>query len=92
MFFLVISKSWKVIKNGPHLSCNLHKIGANLYSKFEVAPYCAKKYGLGWMGGWVGGRTGLRIAYSNQNIYKTINNFWHPNFKSVIAPNCTIRK
>ena len=42
-------------KNGPHLSCNLHKIGANIYSKLPVAPFCAKKYGLGWVGGWMDG-------------------------------------
>ena len=32
-------------KNGPHLSCDLHKIGANIHSKLAVAPFCAKKYG-----------------------------------------------
>ena len=50
---------WKVWKNGPHLSCDLHKIGANLYSKLAVAPFSCKKYGTGWMDewmdGWVGG-------------------------------------
>ena len=60
------------IKNepSPHLSCNLHKIGANLNSNSAYAPFCAKKYGPGWIGGWmvgwVGGKARLRIAYSNQ--------------------------
>ena len=41
------------------LSCDLHKLGANLYSKLPVAPYSCKKVGNGmdgWMGGWVDGR------------------------------------
>ena len=31
----------ELIKNetGPHLSCNLHKIGANIHSKLPVAPF-----------------------------------------------------
>ena len=28
--------------------------------------FCAKKSGAGWMGGWMDGRAGLRIAYSNE--------------------------
>ena len=31
------------IKKGPYLSSDLHKLGANLYSKWPVAPFCAKK-------------------------------------------------
>ena len=27
-----------------------------------------KKSGAGWVGGWMGGRAGLRIAYSNQKF------------------------
>ena len=42
-------------KNGPRLSCNLHKKGANIYSTFAVAPLCAKKYGPGLMDGWIDG-------------------------------------
>ena len=60
----------KVLKKAvPHLSCDLHKIGANLYSKLPVAPFCAKKYGPGWVGGWMDGRAGLRIAHSNQKNF-----------------------
>ena len=33
-------------KKGPHLSCDLHKIGANQYRKFKSAPFFAK-----WMDG-----------------------------------------
>ena len=62
----------KVLKNGDHLSCDLHKIGANLNSKLPVAPFLSKKYGPGWMDGWVdgrvGGKAGLRIVYSNQKF------------------------
>ena len=28
--------------------------------------FCAKKYGPEWMDGWVDGKAGLRITYSNQ--------------------------
>ena len=49
-------------KTGPHLSCDLHNIGANIYSKF----FRAKKYGPGWMGDWMDVKVGLRIAYSNK--------------------------
>ena len=59
----------KFEKNGPYLSCDLHKIGANLNSKLPVAPFLCKKL-WSWMGGWMdvwmGGKAGLRIAYSNQ--------------------------
>ena len=58
-------------KNGPHLSCNLHKMGSNIYSKLAVAPFLCKKVWLwmgGWIDGWVGGRAGLRIAYSIQKL------------------------
>ena len=58
----------KKLKNGPHLSCNLHKIGANVFSKLPIAPYLCKTYGSGWVGGWMGGRAGLMIANSNQKI------------------------
>ena len=83
-----VEKGLVHIKNGPHLlqqkitsrhlTCNLHKIGANLHSNLAFPPFSAKKYGPvwiggwmdGWMGGWmdrwIGGRAGLRIAYSNQ--------------------------
>ena len=40
-------------KNGPHLACNLHKTGANIYSNLAFAPFLRKKYGTGWMGGWM---------------------------------------
>ena len=43
------------IKKGLNLFCDLHQIGANLYSKLPVAPFCAKKYGAGRLGGWKGG-------------------------------------
>ena len=63
------------LKNGPHLSCDLHKVGANLYSKLPIAPFSCKKvwYWMdGWMGGWMGAKAGLRIAYSNlKNDAKT---------------------
>ena len=28
-------------------------MGANIDGKFAVARFCAKKYGSGWMDGWV---------------------------------------
>ena len=37
--------------NGPHLSCDLHKLGANLYSKLPIAPFLCKKVWY-WVGGW----------------------------------------
>ena len=40
-------------KTGPHLSCNMHKIGANLYIKWTVAHFSCKKVGH-WVGGWMG--------------------------------------
>ena len=45
-----------LIKNetGLHLSCNLHKMGANTYSKIAVAHFCAKKVWF-WMDGWMDG-------------------------------------
>ena len=30
--------------------------------------FVQKKYGPGWMGGWMDGRAGLRIAYSNKKF------------------------
>ena len=56
-------------KNGPHLSCDLHKIESNLYSELPVTPFLFKNVWSwmdGWMGGWIDDGTGLRIAYSNQ--------------------------
>ena len=38
-------------KKGPNLSCVVHQIGANLYSKLLVAPFSCKKV---WH--WVDGR------------------------------------
>ena len=54
-FALKMKKKKK--KNGPHLSCDLHKIGANLYSKWPVAHFLCKKacWMDGWVDGWVGG-------------------------------------
>ena len=62
------------------------KVIINKIVKFEVALlsksilfiascsfFCAKKYGPGWMDGWVDGGAGLSIAYSNQNQLLT----WH---------------
>ena len=46
-----MKKGANLKKAVPHLSCDLHKIGADIYSKLPVAPFCAKKYGPGWMGG-----------------------------------------
>ena len=43
----------KKVLSKKNRSCDLHKIGANLYSKLPVAPFYAKKYGPGWMGGWM---------------------------------------
>ena len=52
----------KIIKNCPHLSCDLHKLGGNLYSKLLVAPFSCKKVGHckegktgGWVEGWMDG-------------------------------------
>ena len=42
-------------KIGPHMSCNLHKIGAIIYSELPVAPLSAKKYGPGWVEWWMDG-------------------------------------
>ena len=43
--------------SGLHLSCNLHIIGANIYSILAVAPFLQKSMVLdgvdGWAGGWV---------------------------------------
>ena len=44
-------KVLKKHKKGPHLSCDLYKIGANIFSKLPVAPFCAKKFGPGCMDG-----------------------------------------
>ena len=60
-----------IIKNGPHLSWDLHKTGANIYSKFAVTPFCAKNYGpVGCMDicmdGWVCGKTISMVAYTNK--------------------------
>ena len=59
----------ELIKNemGPHLSCNLHKIGTNIYSKLAVALFLCKKV-WSWVGGQMVGRAGLRIAYNNQKL------------------------
>ena len=43
---------------GPHLSCNLHKIGANLCSNLAFTHFLCKKvwsWVNGWMDVWVGG-------------------------------------
>ena len=40
-----------------------HGLGANLYSKLPVAPFCGKSRVLGV-------KDGLRIAYSNKSIKK----------------------
>ena len=41
-----------------------------------------KKYGTGWMGGWMDVRARLRIAYSNQKVGKKLfNNFRLDYFK-----------
>ena len=42
--------------NGPHLSCNLHKIGTSLYSNSAYNPFLCKKVCFwvdGWMDGWM---------------------------------------
>ena len=43
------------IENGTHLSCDLHKIGANQYMKLPVASFFVQKSMVlgGWMGVWV---------------------------------------
>ena len=48
-------ENFKLIKNdtGLHLICVLHRIGSNSYSKLPGAPFCAKKYGPGWVDGWM---------------------------------------
>ena len=28
-------------------------MGANIYNKLAIAPFCAKKYGPGWVDGWM---------------------------------------
>ena len=51
------------------MSCDLHKLEANLHSKLPVAPFSYKKvwhWKSVWVEGRVGGKAGLRIAYSNQ--------------------------
>ena len=47
-----LKKVEKKVEKNPHLSCDLLKIGANIYSKLAVPPFLCKKYGPGWMGGW----------------------------------------
>ena len=54
-----------VLSLGNSIYGHFHKIGANLYSNLAFAPFCAKKYGPGW----VGGRACLRIAYSYQKYH-----------------------
>ena len=60
--------------NGLHLSCDFHKLGANLCSKLPVAPDSCKKVWHwrkeGWIGCWMDGIAGLRIADSNQKSYQ----------------------
>ena len=41
------------IKKTVH-TCNLHKMGANIYSKLAVAPFLFKKV-WSWIGGWMDG-------------------------------------
>ena len=57
---------------GPHLFCVLNKRGSNSYSNLAVAPFSCKKNGIGWMGGWMDVRAGLRIAYSNKKRQRKI--------------------
>ena len=73
----------KMEKNGPCLSCDLHKIGSNLFSKLPLAPFLCKKVGHwvdvwvgGWMDGWVSIKAGQRIAYSNQKCIPLRFFFW----------------
>ena len=67
------------VKNFEHLSSNnrtLHRKAVHLYTKSAYAHFSPKKRMAldgwmvrkvdGWMDGWLGGRAGLRIAYSNQ--------------------------
>ena len=44
-------------KNGHHLPCDLHNLGATLCIKLPVAPLsCKKSVSLvGWMNGWMDG-------------------------------------
>ena len=37
---------------------------------YHMLIFVQKKSGAGWIGGWVDGRAGLRIAYSNQQMYQ----------------------
>ena len=63
-------------KNGPHLSCDLHKLGVNLYSKLP-AIFLMQKEGR-WKDEWMDGRkdgrkdgkAGLRIVYINQKFLR----------------------
>ena len=75
-FDLKILSEFK-IKNFPDLLCDLHKLGANLYSKLPVATFSCKKvwhwkngwvdgWMSGWMSGWMDGKSRVRTAYSNQ--------------------------
>jgi hypothetical protein len=49
---VITSKKGKKV---PHLSCNLHKIGANIYTNWQSLLFCAKKFGPGWVDGWMDG-------------------------------------
>ena len=65
--------------------CTLKFVLENVEQKYKICTkeerlytiiqhlllFRAKKYGPGWVDGWVGGRAGLRIAYSNQKQNKS---------------------
>ena len=59
----------------------------------QLLLFCAKKYGAGWMGGWMGGwvdgwmgvKAGLRIAYSNQKTYDTIEHILTSSHKTKLS-------
>ena len=49
-----LHQNLELIKNGPHLSCNLHKIRANIHINLAVAPFSCKKV-WSWVDGWMDG-------------------------------------
>ena len=75
-------------KNGPYLSCDLHKLGVNFYCKLPVAPFSYKKvwhWKEGWMDGWMNGKAVLRIAYSNQKSLSKIDT-WSSRLEDFLIP------
>ena len=51
---------------GPHMFCVLQWIGSNSYSNLPLVPFFVQKSMV--LDGWMDGKAGLRIAYSNKKL------------------------